>query len=40
MKVLHRKCGDFRAAEPHLQTYRENRAIAEAFNRVFRWTVE
>ena len=40
VQVFHRKRGDFRAAEAHLQAHRENRPVAESFNRVFRRGVE
>ena len=40
VQVFHRKRGDFRAAEAHLQAHRENRPIAQPLNGVFRRRVK
>jgi len=40
VKIFHGECGDFRAAESNLQAHGENRAVAQAFDRVFRRGVE
>lgn len=35
VKIFHRESREIRAAEAHLQAYRENRAVAQPLNRVF-----